>query len=51
MGSNGREDNADNGIVVLVLSRYESRVALLIHLGNLRWLLVKNEILVFWPVF
>lgn len=50
MESDGREGNADKGIIYFVLSRYESRVAFLMQLDNLRWLLVKIET-VFWPVF
>lgn len=39
----GREGNADNGIIYFVLSRYETRVALLMQLDNFRWLLIKIE--------
>lgn len=42
MESDGREGNAANNFV---LSRYESRVALLMQLDNLRWLLVNTETL------
>lgn len=45
MEVDGREGSAANGIIYFVLSRYESRVALLMQLDNLRWLLVNIETL------
>lgn len=45
MESDGKEGNAGSGIFCFILSRYESRVALLMQLDNLRWLLAKIETL------